>query len=89
MKDSHDVLLGGDNDDVLLGDNGEILREAVEVKTDFPWKVFTWKRYPAPFDSEAIRDVRRYDDIDFVEGNDHIYGGNGNDILHGQRGELR
>lgn len=59
----------------------------IGIDTDFPWTVFIWKRYPAPFDSEKIRDVRRYDDIDFVQGDDRIEGGKGNDILHGQRGE--
>ena len=32
------------------------------------------------------RDVRRYDDVDFVQGDDLIEGGSGNDVLHGQRG---
>ena len=56
----NDTLLGGDDDDVILGDNGEILREATEVETDFPWTVNVWHHYPAPFESETIRDVRRY-----------------------------
>ena len=87
-KDSNDTLRGGDDDDVILGDNGEILREILGNVTDFPWTVFVWKTYPEPFNSEKIRDVRRYDDIDYVQGDDIIEGGNGNDILHGQRGEL-
>ena len=70
---------------MILGDNGEILREIVN-KTEYPWTVYVWKHYPSPFDNETIRDVRRYDDIDYVLGDDLIYGGNGNDILHGQRG---
>jgi Ca2+-binding RTX toxin-like protein len=49
--------------------------------------VHEWKKYPAPFDTERIRDVRRYDDIDLITGNDTIHGGSGNDILHGQRGD--
>jgi Ca2+-binding RTX toxin-like protein len=80
-----DIIYGGEDDDVVLGDNGEITREVMS-KTHFPWLVHVWKRYPVPFDSERIRDVRRYDDIDFVQGDDMIFGGSGNDILHGQRG---
>ena len=53
---------------MILGDNGEISREAISVETDFPWVVFVWKHYPPPFDNETIRDVRRYDDIDYVLG---------------------
>ena len=64
---------------------GEIVREVVN-QTNYPWAVYVWKRYPAPFDSECIRDVRRYDDIDLVQGDDVLNGNGGNDILHGQRG---
>jgi hypothetical protein len=64
---------------------GEIVREVVN-QTSYPWTVHVWKRYPAPFDSECIRDVRRYDDIDLVQGDDVLNGNGGNDILHGQRG---
>ena len=85
-KDVNDTIRGGDGDDVVLGDNGEILREYVSIVTEFPWRVYNWIRYAAPYDSEKIRDVRRYDDIDFIQGDDRIEGGNGNDILHGQRG---
>ena len=63
------------------------MREITGIETDFPWTVFVWKRYAAPFDSEKIRDVRRYDDIDYVQGDDFIEGGAGNDIIHGQRGD--
>jgi Ca2+-binding RTX toxin-like protein len=49
--------------------------------------VHIWKKYPAPFDTERIRDVRRYDDIDLIQGNDFIKGGPDADILHGQRGD--
>lgn len=72
---------------MILGDNGEILREAIRNETEYPWTVYIWNHYPPPFDNETIRDVRRYDDIDYVYGNDHIEGGRGNDILHGQRGD--
>jgi Ca2+-binding RTX toxin-like protein len=85
-KDANDTLKGGEDDDVILGDNGEILREVNYTLTDFPWTVHVWKTYPAPFDTERIRDLRRYDDIDYVQGDDKLDGGKGNDILHGQRG---
>ena len=55
-------------DDVILGDNGEIVRELLNFTSKYPWiNGIDWKRYPAEFDDEAIRDVRRYDDIDMVE----------------------
>ena len=90
-KDTNDTLRGGPNSDVILGDNGEILRQTQRNKTDFPWTVHEWEPYLFPFDDEIIRDTRRYDDIDGVQsqeyyGDDVIYGDEGNDILHGQRG---
>lgn len=83
----NDTINGGDDDDVILGDNGEIVREVETIATDHPWTVHIWKQYPLPFQSEKIRDVRRYDDIDYVQGDDRLKGGEGNDILHGQRGD--
>jgi Ca2+-binding RTX toxin-like protein len=85
-KDINDTVLGGDGDDVILGDNGEILREFKSLETEFPWTVHVWERYKYPFDTEKIRDIRRYDDIDYVQGDDELRGGMGNDIIHGQRG---
>jgi len=85
-SDTNDTLRGDDDDDVILGENGNILREVLGNVTDFPWIAHVWKTYPSPFNSEVIRDWRRYDDIDLVEGDDMIYGGSGNDILVGQRG---
>lgn len=84
-KSTGDIIYGGEGDDVVLGDNGEITREVIS-QTDFPWVVNVWMRYPEPFNFETIRDVRRYDDIDFIQGDELIFGGPGNDILHGQRG---
>ena len=66
-EDNGDHLSGGDGDDVILGDNGAIIREAESVQ-DFPWYTYVWKHYPEPFQSEAIRDIRRYDDLDHVQG---------------------
>lgn len=86
-KDMNDTIHGGDDDDVILGDNGEILRQVDSIDIDFPWTVHIWKRYPQPFQSEKIRDVRRYDDIDFVQGDDLLNGDEGNDVIHGQRGD--
>lgn len=55
-------------DDVILGDNGEIIREIFNFTSRYPWiNGIVWIAYPQPFDGEKIRDVRRYDDIDFVE----------------------
>ena len=83
----HDTLYGNEMDDVILGDNGDILREVLSIKSEFPWTSYIWKKYPAPFDNEKMRDVRRYDDIDEIGGHDTIFGGPGNDIIHGQRGD--
>jgi Ca2+-binding RTX toxin-like protein len=87
-QDAGDTLNGGDHDDVILGDNGQIVRHRINFSSAYPWiNGMVWETWPAPFDTEAIRGVRRYDDIDFIEGNDRIYGEAGNDILHGQRGD--
>jgi Ca2+-binding RTX toxin-like protein/phage tail sheath gpL-like len=63
--DGNDYIEGGDNADVILGDNGTITR--------FLDMSSIWIRYPAPF-TDVIRDVVRFDDIDFITGNDTIYG---------------
>jgi len=63
------------------------VREVESINTTFPWTVHIWRKYSAPFETETIRDVRRYDDIDYVQGNDWLEGGMGNDIIHGQRGD--
>ena len=68
--DVNDTLHGDADDDVILGDNGEIVRQIVEgpQEAEFPWVVHAWKHYAEPFDNEVIRDLRRYDDIDLVQG---------------------
>lgn len=90
-KDANDTIRGGQDSDVVLGDNGEILRETSSNITEYPWTVHQWDSYLAPFNATKIRDTRRYDDIDGVEnsdsyGNDLIFGDEGDDVLHGQRG---
>ena len=67
------MLKGGDHDDVILGDNGQILRNRTSYDNDFPWiHGMVWKTWPVPFNTEVIRDVRRYDDIDFVQVSAHV-----------------
>ncbi len=78
-KDGNDTIHGGNDSDVVLGDNGLILRTEITVSPT------TWERYPAPH-ADAIRQVQRFDDIDLISGNDIIFGDAGRDILHGQRG---
>lgn len=81
------MLKGGENADVILGDNGEIKRRIISIGSTYPFDVgIIWEKYPPPFDSEVIRDVQRFDDVDLIEGDDKIYGNSGNDILYGQRG---
>eukprot|EP01061_Rhynchopus_euleeides_P031867 TRINITY_DN527_c0_g1_i2.p1 TRINITY_DN527_c0_g1~~TRINITY_DN527_c0_g1_i2.p1 ORF type:complete len:7344 (+),score=2902.47 TRINITY_DN527_c0_g1_i2:122-22153(+) len=47
-----------------------------------------WERYPgAQRYADVVRLVQRFDDVDVVAGDDIIYGGDGDDILHGQRGD--
>ena len=46
----------------------------------------TWLTYVGPF-PDVIRDVQRFDDADFVSGNDFLYGDAGQDSIHGQRGD--
>ncbi len=78
--DGNDFMDGGDDADVILGDNGTILRHLI------PGEDFTWERYPGPF-ADVIRDVSRFDDIDLIHGDDTLCGGPGDDIIHGQRGD--
>jgi Ca2+-binding RTX toxin-like protein len=78
--DGDDYIDGGAGDDVVLGDNGIISRQVL------PGTPSAWRTYPAPFDSVVIRTVVRFDDIDFIAGNDILLGGDGQDILFGQRG---
>jgi hypothetical protein len=68
-EDSNDTLKGGDQDDVVLGDNGEIIRKRIKsAPGNYPWvHESNWSTYSMPFDQSVIRDTRRYDDIDFVE----------------------
>ena len=75
--DGHDEIDGGSEADVILGDNGVILRTELSDGS--------YVRHPAPF-ADVIREVVRFDDIDFVAGDDTIFGRAGDDIIHGQRG---
>lgn len=76
--DSGDELHGGDDDDVIAGDNAQILRIRLSSDGTYPWHLANvWKTYPIPFDNSVIRNVSRYDDIDFVKGDDNITGGGG------------
>jgi Ca2+-binding RTX toxin-like protein len=68
----------GDGSDIILGDNGIITRTVVGVDA--------WRTYPAPF-ADVIRIVAPFDNIDFVQGNDSIYGDAGQDSIYGQRGD--
>src|SRR5207302_291125 len=72
-----DWIDGGDDTDVVLGDNGTITRRFGAGGA--------WARWAGP-SMDVIRDVQRFDDVDLVAGNDTIFGGAGDDILHGQRG---
>ncbi|WP_348641977.1 calcium-binding protein [Methylobacterium sp. WL9] len=83
--DGNDTLTGGGGADVILGDNGVITRNVLldDVKT------VTWQRNPGSFADTVMRDVLRFDLIDFVAGNDTIDGGAGDDRLFGQMGDDR
>ena len=67
--DTGDDLSGGDDNDVMLGDNGEIIRQLVSEDINrYPWvNSRIWKTYPTPFANDRIRNIRRYDDIDFIQ----------------------
>jgi RTX calcium-binding nonapeptide repeat (4 copies) len=66
-EDGSDTLHGGNDEDTLIGDNGRILRQGAPQE-NFPWdSKMLWVSFPAPFDSEAIRKVRLFDDVDKVE----------------------
>jgi Ca2+-binding RTX toxin-like protein len=74
--DGNDTVDGGDDQDVILGDNGLILRTVLPGGG--------WLEYPEG--AGVIRDIVRFDDIDRIEGNDVLSGGAADDILMGQRG---
>jgi Ca2+-binding RTX toxin-like protein len=66
-EDGSDIVHGGNDEDILIGDNGRILREGAPGET-FPWdSELIWVTFPAPFNAEAIRKVRLFDDVDNVE----------------------
>ena len=119
--DTGDELHGGEGEDVILGDNGQIIRMRISEAGTYPWVTGSvWLSYPAPFEVSVVRNVTRYDDLvclfyrciveqhcvycgavvyvsnsvcafcrdqDYVFGDDEIFGGPGNDVLHGQRGD--
>jgi len=75
------LITVGDGADVILGDNGVILRDILGNSPS------TWRTYLAPYATTVIRTVIRFDDIDLVAGDDRISGDAGEDIIHGQRGD--
>ncbi len=81
--DGNDGLFGGDGADVILGDNGVITRNVLVDDV----KAVAWQRNPGPFSDTVMRDVLRFDLIDFVGGNDAIAGGAGDDRIFGQMGD--
>ncbi|CAB9505193.1 Kringle domain [Seminavis robusta] len=87
-EDAGDNLHGGSESDRLIGDNGRILRTGTRIAAStFPWlHNFVWETFPSPFDTDVIREVRLFDDVDKIQGDDKMWGDAGNDILWGQRG---
>ena len=81
--DGNDTINGGAGADVILGDNGVITRNVLvdDVKS------VTWQRNPGVFADTVMRDVLRFDLIDFIGGNDAIAGGAGDDRIFGQMGD--
>ncbi|EHP92392.1 Hemolysin-type calcium-binding region [Methylorubrum extorquens DSM 13060] len=81
--DGDDLINGGVGADVILGDNGVITRNVLvdDVKS------VTWQRNPGAFADTVMRDMLRFDLIDFVGGNDAIAGGAGDDRIFGQMGD--
>jgi RTX calcium-binding nonapeptide repeat (4 copies) len=76
-EDGSDMVYGGNDEDTLIGDNGRILREGAPGKT-FPWdSELVWVTFPAPFNAEAIRKVRLFDDVDKVEVCKYVAGAGG------------
>ena len=67
-SDTGDLVYGGAGEDVVLGDNGQILRIRASEAGFYPWvNGMVWLTYPAPFAGSVVRNVSRYDDIDYVE----------------------
>mmetsp|Transcript_18680 Transcript_18680/g.28384 ORF Transcript_18680/g.28384 Transcript_18680/m.28384 type:complete len:741 (-) Transcript_18680:1050-3272(-) len=85
--DGSDKVNGNSGNDAILGDNGQIVRIRTSFGTDYPWIMgMKWQDYPSPFDAEVHREIQRYDDIDYISGDDVLSGDDGNDIIFGQRG---
>ncbi len=90
--DGNDTIYGGDGSnntagdgaDVVLGDNGQIVRHAIVSSGT---AIQYWETYTGAFTGVVIRDIVRFDNIDRVGGNDTLFGDNGQDILLGQRGD--
>jgi len=78
--DGGDFIDGGSGPDVMLGDNGIITRTLLAGTDD------AWVTYPAPFDDEVIRELQQFDNADLIAGDDTLFGGDGQDLLRGQRG---
>ncbi len=65
--DTGDELSGGRDEDSILGDNGQIVRRLVRSTSTFPWiNGMIWLKYTEPFNTEVVREIRRYDDIDEI-----------------------
>ncbi len=65
--DTGDELSGGLDEDSILGDNGQIVRQLVTSSSEFPWlNGMVWLKYTEPFDTEVVREIRRYDDVDEI-----------------------
>ncbi len=86
----NDTIEGGNQEDVILGDNGLITRTLLSTRLG------TWQTYLAPFNQVVIRDHQAFDDRDLIGGNDnhrrrgcngHPHGQRGNDEINGGSGD--
>ncbi|NQV45079.1 MAG: hypothetical protein HQ501_09265, partial [Rhodospirillales bacterium] len=80
--DGSDTIDAGDGADVVIGDNGMLVRDLIAGEC----ATAEWTEY-ADLCGGVIREIIRFDHIDFIGGDDVIFGGEGADILVGQRGD--
>jgi Ca2+-binding RTX toxin-like protein len=89
LSDANDTISGDDGDDVLVGDNGIIIRTVLAVSLcgrRFPL-VNDWLYYAkAPVTSGSIREVQLFGVMDGISSNDILSGNNGDDRVFGGRG---
>jgi Ca2+-binding RTX toxin-like protein len=81
LLDGHDIMSGGDEDDVMLGDNGIVERP---VDGAGLWEILTGGTFDLPFRNVTMLEVP---ESAGAFGHDFMLGNNGHDDMYGQQGD--